>query len=239
MRGSTAGSCRRPSGSGPASTTGSTPTPTGASEMSRSCAIREIWPLDEQDQDAELTRRAIAFAREEPGRVLGLAIVKLGRYWSPWPNAEGLRSLGLAVASARRGDARPRPHARWASGTAAAIPAPGCSSPGRILYFSALHMVFASSMRYRIPGEMPALGLSAIGWASSAGGRVTRQGEASVRASERGVSEARTEPRPPGSTHGRGLTRCGSVGAWRRCVSGAWCSACRSSAAGSGSPIPT
>ena len=26
-----------------------------------------------------------------------------------------------------------------------------------LLYFAALHMVFASSMRYRIPGEMPAL----------------------------------------------------------------------------------
>ena len=35
---------------------------------------------------------------------------------------------------------------------------------GPVLYFCALHLVFASSMRYRIPGEMPALGLAAIGW---------------------------------------------------------------------------
>jgi hypothetical protein len=34
---------------------------------------------------------------------------------------------------------------------------------GPLLYFCAIHMVFASSMRYRIPGEMPALGLAAIG----------------------------------------------------------------------------
>ena len=38
----------------------------GASDMSF-LADPEIWPLDEQDQDAELTRRAVAFARENPG----------------------------------------------------------------------------------------------------------------------------------------------------------------------------
>jgi hypothetical protein len=35
---------------------------------------------------------------------------------------------------------------------------------GPLLYFCALHLVFASSMRYRIPGEIPALGLAAFGW---------------------------------------------------------------------------
>ena len=65
-RGSTAGSCRRPSGWGPASTMASTP---GRPVPARCRFMRdpEIWPLDEQDQDAELTRRAIAFARESPG----------------------------------------------------------------------------------------------------------------------------------------------------------------------------
>ena len=142
---------------------GLNPRATGASDMIPFLRDPEIWPLDEQDQDAELTRRAIAFAREDPGRVLGLAIVKLGRYWSPWPNAEGFRSWGVAVASAvvelpilglmalglwdRRRDPR-----AWVL------------LAGPILYFCALHAVFASSMRYRIPGEMPALGLAAIGW---------------------------------------------------------------------------
>jgi hypothetical protein len=124
---------------------------------------REFWPLDEQDQDAELTRRAISFAREEPGRVLRLAFFKLGRFWSPWPNAEGLLSPLLTLAGsivelplfglmlvggwARRRDLRV-----------------GIVLAGPVLYFCALHLVFASSMRYRIPGEMPALGLAAIGW---------------------------------------------------------------------------
>jgi hypothetical protein len=141
---------------------GLNPSATGESDMSF-LYDREIWPRDEQDQDAELTRRAFAFARERPARALSLALVKLGRFWSPWPNAEGFRSPVLALVGAivelplfglmvlgawdRRRDLR-----SWAL------------LAGPVLYFCALHLVFASSMRYRLPGEMPALGLAAIGW---------------------------------------------------------------------------
>ena len=76
---------------------GLNPNATGASDMSF-LGDREIWPLDEQDQDAELSRRAIAFARENPKQVLSLALVKLGRFWSPWPNTGSLFSPGLALA---------------------------------------------------------------------------------------------------------------------------------------------
>jgi 4-amino-4-deoxy-L-arabinose transferase-like glycosyltransferase len=142
---------------------GINPKATGASDMLSFLRDPQIWPLDEQDQDAVLTRRAVVFAREQPWRVLRLALVKLGRYWSPWPNAEGFRSRALAVASAvvelplfalillglydRRRDPR-----AWVL------------LAGPLFYFCALHMVFASSMRYRIPGEMPASGLAAIGF---------------------------------------------------------------------------
>jgi len=140
---------------------GLNPNATGASDMSFG-GDPDLWPLDEQDQDAELLRRAARFARENPGRVLSLAIVKLGRFWSPWPNAQVLSSKALAVVLAavvlplfgllalgawsRRGDLR-----AWVL------------SAGPLLYFSTLHLVFASSMRYRIPGEMPALALVAFG----------------------------------------------------------------------------
>lgn len=60
----------------------------------------DVWPLDEQDQDAELVRRAARFASENPRRVLALAVVKLLRFWSPWPNAEELSSPALTVAGA-------------------------------------------------------------------------------------------------------------------------------------------
>ncbi len=78
---------------------GLSPTATGASDMAF-LGDRDIWPLGEQDQDAELTRRTIAFALSEPGRALELALVKFGRFWSPWPNAEGFRSPYLAIAGA-------------------------------------------------------------------------------------------------------------------------------------------
>jgi hypothetical protein len=96
-------------------------------------------------------------------RAIALAFVKLGRYWSPWPNADVLRKPGVAVAAtvvelpilgliavgawARRRDLR-----AWVL------------LAGPLLYFCALHLVFASSMRYRIPGEIPALVLAAVGW---------------------------------------------------------------------------
>ncbi|QEH38455.1 hypothetical protein OJF2_70580 [Aquisphaera giovannonii] len=140
---------------------GLNPSATGASDMAF-LADPDVWPLDELGQDRLLTRRALAFAAGHPGRALILAFVKLGRYWSPWPNAEGLRSLGPAIGGtilegpilaaiilglwARRRDLR-----SWVF------------LAGPLLYFCALHLAFASSMRYRIPAEVPAMGLAAVG----------------------------------------------------------------------------
>jgi 4-amino-4-deoxy-L-arabinose transferase-like glycosyltransferase len=141
---------------------GLNPHATGASDMDGFLGAPDIWPLGEEAQDAELFRRAVAFAREHPRRVVVLAAIKAARYWSPWPNADGFRAPAVAVASAlfyvpllalmalgawdRRRDGR-----------ALVVLA------GPLLYFAALHMVFASSMRYRIPAAVPALGLAAIG----------------------------------------------------------------------------
>jgi 4-amino-4-deoxy-L-arabinose transferase-like glycosyltransferase len=148
---------------------GLNPSATGASDMSF-LEDPAIWPRDEQDQDAELIGRAADFGCEHPLRVLGLAAVKLGRYWSPWPNAAGFRAAALSIAVAawevpllflmtlgtwsRRRDAR-----------ALALLA------GPLVYFCALHLVFASSMRYRVPAELPALGLAALGWTWRSGSR--------------------------------------------------------------------
>ncbi len=105
---------------------------------------------------------ALRFARTDPGRVVELAVIKLGRYWSPWPNASGYRSVVLAAASSllviplylllligawiRGPDVR-----------ALVLLA------GTLLYFAAVHLIFVSSIRYRIPGEPAALALAAIG----------------------------------------------------------------------------
>ena len=149
---------------------GLNPRATGASEMSF-LAEPEIWPLDEQDQDAELTQRSFAFARENPGRTLSLAASKLGRYWSPWPNAVGFRSAIVAIGSAV---VELPIFGLMAMGLWACRrdPRAWVLLAGPLLYFCVLHMAFASSMRYRIPAEIPGLGLAAIGWARISSNRV-------------------------------------------------------------------
>jgi hypothetical protein len=141
---------------------GLNPRATGASDMDWFLAAPDTWPLGEEEQDATLFHRAVAFARTHPLRVLALAAVKAARYWSPWPNAEGWRSPMVTVASAA-----------WNVPLLAAMAAGAWDRRrdaralvflgGSLVYFAALHMVFASSMRYRIPAEMPGMGLAAIG----------------------------------------------------------------------------
>ena len=146
---------------------GLNPHATGASDM-RFLADPDVWPLDEETQDAVLKTRALEFARANPGRVVKLALIKAARFWSPWPNAETFFSPGLAVVSAlitvpqfallavgawdRRRDRR----------ALALLALP-------LLYTFALHLVFVSSMRYRVPVAVPALGLVAVGWKRVAG----------------------------------------------------------------------
>jgi hypothetical protein len=145
---------------------GLSPTATGASEMS---FLRDpdLRTLGELDQDRTLTHRSLEFARDNPSRSLELALIKLGRYWSPWPNTDQFGSLVVAVASAfvviptyslilvglwnRRRDLR-----------ALVLLA------GPLVYFCAVHLVFVSSIRYRIPGEMVATTLAGIGFQSIA-----------------------------------------------------------------------
>jgi hypothetical protein len=141
---------------------GLNPHATGASDMDEFLSAPDIWPLGEQAQDAELFHRAVAFARAQPRRVLELAAIKAARYWSPWPNAEGWRSPAVALASALWNLPLLAAMAvcvwdRRRDGRALVLLA------GPLVYFALLHMVFASSMRYRIPAAVPAMGLAAIG----------------------------------------------------------------------------
>jgi 4-amino-4-deoxy-L-arabinose transferase-like glycosyltransferase len=146
---------------GPSLYDGLNPQATGASDM-RFLDDREIRRLDEETLDASLRSQAWAFARAHPARALELALIKTARFWSPWPNAETLRSPLIAVASAivtlpiyalmiagawdRRRDLR-----------ALILLA------GPLLYFWVLHTIFVGSIRYRIPAAVPALGLAAMG----------------------------------------------------------------------------
>lgn len=118
--------------------------------------------LDETSQDAALRKEAITFAAKNPRQAIELALVKIGRFWSPWPNAAGLRSRAAAWGSAAAmlpvfalilvgvWDRRRDPRALVLLG-------------GPVVYFMLLHAVFVSSVRYRIPGMFPAFGLAALG----------------------------------------------------------------------------
>ena len=135
----------------------------------------DVRSLGESEQDAVFLDRATSFAKAHPDRVFELAVVKFERFWSPWPNAGTLRAPGVAPASAlvtipvlaliaigawdRRRDFR-----------ALVLLA------GPLVYFCVLHLIFVSSIRYRIPGEVPAFGLAAVGLARVLGwGRSRRR----------------------------------------------------------------
>ncbi|GAC1450672.1 MAG: hypothetical protein NVSMB9_35270 [Isosphaeraceae bacterium] len=140
---------------------GLNPRASGESDMSF-LGDPEFWPLGEEEQDALLRARAIDFVREHPGQALRLSAIKAARFLSPWPNARMFHSPALAIVSVlftlpqfalialgvwdRRRDPR----------TLVLLALP-------LLYVFTLHLVFVSSMRYRVPVAVPALGLAAVG----------------------------------------------------------------------------
>lgn len=146
---------------------GLNPDADGASDMAF-LADPRYRELDEGSQDRVLRDDALAFARANPGRAVWLAAVKLGRFWSPWPNADELRSPALRAASAlitvpiyllillgvwfSRRDI-------WLL----------VILLGPLVYFALIHAVFVGSIRYRIPAMAPAFGLAGIGMASLVG----------------------------------------------------------------------
>ncbi len=116
----------------------------------------------EWDVDQYYKRTAWQFAKDNPGRAIELTLIKLWRYWKPWPNAAQFGGIGPALmvamffvpmfVLAARGwwIARHRPWV-W------------LLTLGPILYFAAIHSVFVGSLRYRLPAEYPLCVLAAVG----------------------------------------------------------------------------
>jgi len=105
--------------------------------------------MTEWEKNRYWRQRALEFARDNPRRVVELALVKLRRFWSVVPNQPELRRPFLVVglggayivvillalvglASAWR---------RWDVGLILVVP---------VVYHSLLHMVFVGSIRYRL-----------------------------------------------------------------------------------------
>jgi 4-amino-4-deoxy-L-arabinose transferase-like glycosyltransferase len=125
----------------------------------------------EYQLDAGLRREAVDWAWSHPGRAAELAGIKFVRMWNVWPNEPGMSAwpirlgvavcyvpilvLGLwgAIRTARRG---------W--------PYLLCWLPA--VYFTLLHMVFVSSIRYRQPAMLGLIVLAAGMLGKDEGGRM-------------------------------------------------------------------
>lgn len=134
----------------------------GSSDLDAFLNTPEVWPLDELAQDRYLTERSWELMRADPSRIARLALLKTARFWSPWPNADTLRNPVLAGLAA----AWTIPlYAATLTGLWACRRDPRALIllAGALLYFWMLHMIFVSSIRYRLPGMVPAFVLAAIG----------------------------------------------------------------------------
>jgi len=137
------------------------PGATGASDM-RFLEQAPWKTMHEFTQDRELRREAWDFVRSHPAEALRLAGVKLLRFWSPWPNAPSMDAWPIRAASLL-----------WAAALAAAVlyglgacrrqPTALLLLAAPVLYLCAIHLVFVGSIRYRIPGMYPLLGLAGLG----------------------------------------------------------------------------
>lgn len=126
--------------------------------------------MSEYDVDQHYRRESWNWAARNPVRVLSLAWIKQVRYWNLWPNTPQfghwavrlvlLTFLLPVLAATIWGLIAGR---SW-------LPVGSISwgwvvllTVGPIFYFSGLHTLFVSSIRYRMPAEFPLLVMAAVG----------------------------------------------------------------------------
>lgn len=139
---------------------GLSPRADGSSDLSHADAFAANKNLSEYELDRTLRAAAIDWAAQNPGEALRLAGVKFLRMWNVWPNEPSFRSWPAriivaasfvpAIMLAAIGAWRFRDR-KW---TVAMCLAPAA-------YFTALHVVFVSSIRYRQPAMLPLIVLAA------------------------------------------------------------------------------
>ncbi len=124
--------------------------------------LASVSPLEgfEERLDRRMFNAAIAWARENPARVIQLALIKFVRMWNVWPNAADLQSWPLRVAL-MIGYAPLLVFGVWGACRFArrGWPYVLCFLPA--IYFTCLHMVFVSSIRYREPAMLTLIVLAA------------------------------------------------------------------------------
>lgn len=116
----------------------------------------------EERLDRRMRDAAVAWAKANPAAVARLTLVKFSRIWNPLPNASelGSRTTRLAIAAGYLplliavGLASWRFRGRALELALLLLPA---------VYFTNLHVIFVSSIRYRQPALLPWMALAA-GW---------------------------------------------------------------------------
>ncbi|WP_460183546.1 ArnT family glycosyltransferase [Thermopirellula anaerolimosa] len=104
----------------------------------------------ELEVDRRLRREALRWARENPDQFLRLAVVKLRRFWSPIPNERTFNTFPVNLVMAAGFLIVIIPAAAGlVLGRARGIAVVTCWLPA--VYFTLLHAVFVSSVRYRQP----------------------------------------------------------------------------------------
>jgi 4-amino-4-deoxy-L-arabinose transferase-like glycosyltransferase len=150
---------------------GLNPMATGASDMRFVTRFEleerqnDLMPRLRRDSEVRLDDRmkqeSLAWARANPRRVAELAGIKFLRIWNPWPNAAEFNSTKLRLvlmlsyvpAMILAGLGLWRSYRLGWPIWLLVLPA---------IYFTALHMIFVSSIRYRQPAMVPLLILSAV-----------------------------------------------------------------------------
>jgi 4-amino-4-deoxy-L-arabinose transferase-like glycosyltransferase len=110
--------------------------------------------------DGHFRDASIAWARQNPGRVVQLMAIKFGRMWNAWPNASEFKSRKLSIVLAA-GYLPLMLAAAYGLFLTARRDWPYLLCALQAVYFTLLHMVFVSSIRYRQPALLPLMVLAA------------------------------------------------------------------------------
>jgi 4-amino-4-deoxy-L-arabinose transferase-like glycosyltransferase len=151
---------------------GLSPTATGASDMrfvsqfvaeQRTADAQpgtDLRGLFEDRLDRRLRAAAVSWAKQNPGRVAELALIKFARMWSFLPNASEFQStsLRLILASTYMPVILLALIGAWRFARRD-WPSLLCMLPA--IYFTCLHVIFVSSIRYRQPAMLPLVVLAA------------------------------------------------------------------------------
>ena len=119
--------------------------------------------MSEYEMNRHYTHKAIKYAVEHPRRTAELSLLKLWRFWKPWPNAAQFDTWPARLAIA------------CSFVPLMVLAAFGCwthrlnalrclLTAGPALGFCIVHMVFVSSLRYRLPVEYPLYILASAGF---------------------------------------------------------------------------